>query len=355
MVLSRGETNMEGFIIPFLLALFISFIATPMVRKLAIKIGAVDVPKDNRRVHKEAMPFLGGIAIYAAVVISVLIFLPLNKLTLSILVGGTLIVISGILDDLRDISPKAKLLFQLGAGVVLILGGVEIDFITNPFNSSDSLIFLKWFSIPITLFWVAGITNTVNLIDGLDGLAAGVAMISSISLMVVANRFGYKEITILSAILAGSCLGFLPYNFNPARIFMGDTGALFLGFMLAAISIEGVMKSVATIAVVVPILILGVPIFDTTFAICRRMLNGQSIMAADKGHLHHRLLNRGFSQRKTVLILYGVSAIFGIFAILIARANNSRQALYLTIGMLVVSILLAMKIGLFEKKKKNLK
>ncbi len=341
---------MEGYIMPFLLALFISFLATPMVRKLAIKIGAVDEPKDDRRVHKEAMPFLGGIAIYAGVLISVLVFLPLNKLTISILAGGTLIAISGILDDLKDISPKAKLFFQIGAGVILIIGGVEIDFITNPFTNNDSLIFLKWFSIPITLFWVAGITNTVNLIDGLDGLAAGVAMISSISLMLVANKFGYQEITILSAILAGSCLGFLPFNFNPAKIFMGDTGALFLGFMLAAISIEGVMKSVATIAVVVPILILGVPIFDTTFAIFRRLLNGQSIMAADKGHLHHRLLNKGFSQRKTVLILYGISAIFGSFAVLIAKAN-SKQALYLALGMFIFSIIIAMKIGIFEKHK----
>lgn len=340
---------MGSFIIPFLVALLISFVSTPVVRKLAIKIGAVDVPKDDRRVHKEAMPFLGGIAIFAAVVIAVLIFLPLDRSTFSILMGGTLIVMSGILDDLRDLSPKKKLIFQLGAGIILILGGIKIDFVTNPFTNDSSLIFLKWMSIPITLFWVVGITNTLNLIDGLDGLAAGVAMISSISLMLVANKFGYTEITILSAIVAGSCLGFLPFNFNPAKIFMGDTGALFLGFMLAAISIEGVMKSVATIAVVVPILILGVPIFDTTFAIFRRLLNGQSIMAADKGHLHHRLLNRGFSQKKTVLILYGISSIFGLFAVLIAKAN-SRQAVYLSVAMFIGSILLAMKIGLFEKK-----
>lgn len=340
---------MGNFIIPFIVALIISFSLTPAVRKMAIKIGAVDIPKDDRRVHDGPMPFLGGVAIFAGVVITGLIFLPLNKSNISILIGGTLIVISGILDDLRDLSPKAKLLFQLGAGLVLIIGGVKVDFITNPFSNSNSLIFLKWMSIPITLFWVAGITNTVNLIDGLDGLAAGVAMISSISLMLVAAKFGYKEITILSAILAGSCLGFLPFNFNPAKIFMGDTGALFLGFMLAAISIEGVMKSVATIAVVVPIIILGVPIFDTTFAIFRRLLNGQSIMAADKGHLHHRLLNRGFTQKETVLILYGVSSIFGLFAVLIAKAN-SRQAVYLSVAMFISSIFIAIKIGLFENK-----
>jgi UDP-GlcNAc:undecaprenyl-phosphate GlcNAc-1-phosphate transferase len=340
---------LESFIIPFIAATLMSLIATPIVRKLAFKIGAVDVPKDDRRVHKKAMPLMGGLAIFAAVIVSVLIFLPLDKTTFSILIGGTLIVISGIIDDLKDMSPKVKLLFQILAGVVLILGGIKVDFITNPFTSNSSLLYLRWLSIPITMFWVVGITNTLNLIDGLDGLAAGVAMISSVSLMLVASKFGYEEITILSAIVAGACLGFLPFNFNPAKIFMGDTGALFLGFMLAAISIEGVMKSVATIAVIVPILILGVPIFDTTFAIFRRLLNGQSIMAADKGHLHHRLLNKGFSQKKTVLILYGISSIFGLFAVLIAKAN-SRQAVYLSVALFIGSVLMAIKIGLFEKK-----
>lgn len=341
---------MGSFIIPFITATFISAIATPLVRKLAFKIGAVDIPKDDRRVHKKTMPLIGGLAIFAAVVIAVLIFLPLDRSTFSILIGGTLIVISGIIDDLRDLSPKLKLSFQILAGAILIFGGIKIDFVTNPFTNDSSLLYLKWLSIPITLFWVVGITNTLNLIDGLDGLAAGVALISSLSLMFVAGKFGYTEITILSAIVAGSCLGFLPFNFNPAKIFMGDTGALFLGFMLAAISIEGVMKSVATIAVIVPILILGVPIFDTTFAIFRRLLNGQSIMAADKGHLHHRLLNKGFSQKKTVLILYGISSVFGLFAVLIAKAN-SRQAVYLSVALFVGSVLAAIKIGLFEKKK----
>ena len=340
---------MGSFIIPFLVAVLISFISTPIVRKFAIRIGAVDIPKDNRRVHKEPMPFLGGIAIFVAVAITVLIFLPLDRSTIAILIGGTLIVISGILDDLRNFSPKKKMFFQLCAGIILILGGVKIDFITNPFSNSNTLVLLGWMSIPITLFWVVGITNTVNFIDGLDGLAAGVAMISSISLTLVARKFGYTEITILSAIVAGACLGFLPFNFNPAKIFMGDTGALFLGFILAAISIEGIMKSVATIAIVAPVIILGVPIFDTTFAICRRLLNGQSVAAADKGHLHHRLLDRGFTQKKSVLILYGISAIFGLFAVLIAKVN-SRQAVYLSVAMFIGSILLAMKIGLFERK-----
>ncbi|MDR7856957.1 MraY family glycosyltransferase [Tissierella sp.] len=340
---------MEGLIMPFLLGMVISFLATPFVRKLAFKVGAVDVPKDDRRVHNTAMPSIGGLAIFFAAIIVILVFLPLNKETTSILIGATVIVMGGIIDDIRELNPKAKMAFQILAGVILILGDVKIDFVTNPFSKDSSLLFLNWLSIPITLFWVVGITNTLNFIDGLDGLSCGVAMISSISLMIVAHTFGYSSVVIMSAALAGACLGFLPFNFNPAKIFMGDTGAMFLGFMLAAISIEGVMKSVATIAVIAPILILGVPIFDTTFAIFRRLLNGQSIAAADKGHLHHRLLNRGFSQRKSVLILYGISGIFGAFAILVSRAN-SRQAVYLSVAMFVITVLIALKIGLFEKK-----
>lgn len=341
----------ELFIIPFLATAFISFIMTPVIRKLAFKIGVIDIPKDERRVHKEPMPLMGGLAIYIGVILSALLFLDLNRELISILIGGTIILISGIIDDTKGLSPKLKILFQLMAGLSLILGDVKIDFVTNPFSPDNSIIYLNYFSIPITLFWVVGITNTVNLIDGLDGLASGVAMISSLSLALVAGKFGYPTVIITASIVAGSCLGFLPFNFNPAKIFMGDTGALFLGFMLAAISIEGVMKSVAAIAIIVPIMILGVPIFDTTFAIFRRLLSGKSIMSADKGHLHHRLLARGYSQRKTVLILYGISAAFGLFAFLIAKAN-SRQAVYLSVISLVVTLFAAFKYGLFGNRKK---
>ncbi|CAK7049167.1 undecaprenyl/decaprenyl-phosphate alpha-N-acetylglucosaminyl 1-phosphate transferase [Tissierella carlieri] len=343
---------MKSFIAPFLLATVISYLSTPLVRKLAFKVGAVDIPKDDRRVHKEAMPLIGGLAIFVAVIVVTLIFLPLEKEIISIIIGGTVIVIGGIIDDLKELKPKTKFMFQIIAGLILIFGDVKVDFITNPFTKNSSLLYLNWLSIPITLFWVVGITNTLNFIDGLDGLSAGVAMISSITLMIVASKgytSNYISVIIMSAAIAGACLGFLPFNFNPAKIFMGDTGALFLGFMLAAITIEGVMKSVATIAIVAPILILSVPIFDTTFAIFRRLLNGQSISAADKGHLHHRLLSRGYSQRKSVLILYGISAIFGLFAILVSQAN-SRQAVYLSLVLLIVSVLVAIKLGIFEKR-----
>ncbi len=341
---------MGDYIIPFFVAILISLVTTPLVKKFAVKVGAIDIPKDDRRVHKEPMPLMGGLAIYIGLVASALIFLPMEKTLISILLGATIILISGIIDDIKGLSPRLKLLFQVIAGLVLVFGDVKVDFVTNPFSHDYVLLYLKWFSIPITLFWIVGITNTVNLIDGLDGLACGVAMISSISLMLVAEKFGQMDVTILSAVLAGACLGFLPYNFNPAKIFMGDTGALLLGFMLAAISIEGVMKSVATIAVVVPIMILGVPIFDTTFAIFRRLLSGQSVATGDKGHLHHRLLDRGFSQKKTVLILYAVSAFFGAFAVIVAKAN-SKQAVYLSVLLFIAAILFALKLGMFSNKK----
>ena len=177
-------------------------------------------------------------------------------------------------------------------------------------------------------------------------------MIASLSLLFVASGFGYGTVMIMSIILAGACLGFLPYNFNPAKIFMGDTGALFLGYMLSVVAIEGVMKSVATIAIVVPIIILGLPIFDTTFAIFRRLLNGRPIMEADKGHLHHKLLQRGFNQKQTVLILYLISAAFGISAVLIAKAN-SRQAVIISGIVIILTILFARRLGLVEKKRQE--
>lgn len=343
---------MENIMKPFIISVLISLFMTPVAKKLAIKIGAVDVPKDERRVHNKPMPLMGGLAIYISVVLSALLFLPIDKTLISILAGGTLILISGIIDDIRDISPKAKLIFQILAAVILILGDVKIEVITNPFTRNSSLIYLNGLSIPLTIFWVVGITNTLNLIDGLDGLAAGVATIASLSFVFVANKFNYIPIMIISSIVAGACIGFLPYNFNPAKIFMGDTGALFLGFILAALSIEGVMKSVATIAVITPIIILGVPIFDTTFAIFRRLLNGKSIAEADNGHLHHRLLRMGYSQKKTVLILYFISAVFGLSAILIAKAN-SKRAVIMAMVVFVVTILLALNMGLISTKRED--
>ncbi|MCR3956310.1 MAG: undecaprenyl/decaprenyl-phosphate alpha-N-acetylglucosaminyl 1-phosphate transferase [Gudongella sp.] len=343
---------METIWIPFVVAAVIAFAATPFVIKIAPKIGAMDIPKDDRRVHKDPMPLIGGVAMYLAIAAGMFVFLPKSRDFITIFAGATIILISGLKDDIRGTTPKEKLFYQLLAAAIVIWGGVQVDFVTNPFADGNPILYLSWIGIPITLFWIVGITNTLNLIDGLDGLAGGVALISALSFTFVALKLEMDQIAILAALVSGACLGFLPFNFNPAKIFMGDTGALFLGFMLAVISIEGVMKSVATIAMLVPVIILGVPIFDTTFAIFRRLLSGQSIMAADKSHLHHRLLERGFSQKKTVLILYGISGMFGLFAVLVSKAN-SRQVVYMSAVMFVVAVIFAIKLGLFSSKTKS--
>ncbi|NLY08303.1 MAG: undecaprenyl/decaprenyl-phosphate alpha-N-acetylglucosaminyl 1-phosphate transferase [Tissierellia bacterium] len=339
---------MKQDIAAFLLTFVISLIMTPIVIRLAKATGTMDIPKDDRRMHNKAMPLMGGLAMYIAIMVGILVYLPINQKTLSIILGATIILISGIIDDRKGMSPKTKVLFQLVAAIILILGGVSVDFITNPFTSSGNVYALGLFAIPLTIFWIVGITNTINLIDGLDGLAAGVTMIASFFLMLVAYRFDETKAALLSAMMMGACAGFLPYNFNPAKIFMGDTGALFLGFMMAVTTIDGVMKSIATVAVVVPIIILGVPIFDTFFAIVRRTMQGKSFAEADKNHLHHRLLGKGLTQKKTVLVLYGITAIFGFTSFLISEANSTR-GVYLSFLILLVSAVGFVLIGRNDK------
>ncbi len=339
---------MEKYLIAFVVAITIAYILTPYAIKLAYRIGAIDVPKDNRRVHNKPIPRLGGAAIYAAFLITSLVMAPLNQELLGILIGATIIVLIGMIDDVKPISAKWKLVGQIVASFVVIYSGVRIEYIRGVIN-------LGAFSIPATIFWIVGITNAVNLIDGLDGLAAGVGIIASISLAFVSfsNMLpGTTEVALLLIILAGSAAGFLPYNFNPAKIFMGDTGALLIGFLLATISVEGVIKSAATIAVVIPVLALGVPVLDTAFAITRRLLNKRPIMEADKGHLHHRLLDQGLSQKQTVLVLYLISSLLGASAIFISDVNIKTAYGFLVALVLIIAYG-AVKIGLFKEGAEN--
>ena len=340
------------YFLAFLTSAILSIALTPLVRKLAIKIGAVDIPKDNRRMHKEPIPSLGGLAIYLSVIISIFLFIKdLDGELLSIVLGATVIAVSGIVDDTKGLSPKMKILFQTIASLIVIYGGVQIQFLTNPLGQSGSVLNLGLISYPVTIIWIVGMTNAVNLIDGLDELAAGVSMIASFAFAYIAFKIGYTTVAIISLIVAGSCLGFLPYNFNPAKIFMGDTGALLLGFLLSVITVEGIMKSVATIAMAVPIIILGVPIFDTAFAIIRRKISGKSISTADKGHLHHRLLALGNSQKKTVLILYGISIFFALVAIVISNCGV-KVGNIITLAVAIMTIFLAYKFGMFKMQDK---
>ena len=298
----------------------IAFTMTPVARVIAFKIGAVDVPKDKRRMHRVAMPLMGGVAIYTAFVITTLAFCDLSanaKEIFGLLAGATFIVITGILDDKFNLKPILKLLMQIVAAIIVALCGVTVDNI-GIFMSNGELLPLGMFSVPITVIWIVGMTNAVNLIDGLDGLSCGVSAISALSILISSFFMPDTPLyaTLLTAILAGSCIGFLPYNFNPAKIFMGDTGSMFLGFSLSVISILGVFKTTAVISYWVPFIAFAVPIFDTSFAFIRRILKGKSPFAADRGHIHHRLIDMGFNQRQSVTILYAISAIFGIAATL---------------------------------------
>lgn len=342
---------MANYFIAFFSALIISFILTPLARKLAFKVGALDIPKDARKIHKKPMPYFGGLAIYVAIISCMFVYMPHNETNISIMIGATIIVLTGIVDDMYGMPAKIKLIMQIIAASIAIMGGVKIHFITNPL-SSTGMYLLRDLTIPITLFWIVGITNTINLIDGLDGLASGVASIAAATLLLTAALKGYDFIVMQCAIIVGASLGFLPFNFNPAKIFMGDTGSLLLGYMLAVTSILGMVKSVAAVALVVPVFALGVPIFDTTFAIIRRYINKKPIMEADKDHLHHKLMRKGLNQRQTVLIMYFISMMLGLAAIIVSDADP--RIGIVVIGVVVVLVLyLGNKIGLFKRKEEK--
>ncbi len=310
---------MFNYIWIFLIAVGVSLVFTPISVKLAHRFGVIDVPTDGRRVHNQPIPRLGGIAIYLGTISSILLILPLSKEVAGMLIGGSLIMVTGVIDDIYVLSAKVKLACQIICASVLYYFGIRIHFVGIPFG--EGYVYFPWvISLIITVIWVVGITNTINLIDGLDGLAAGVAAIASFSLAYIAYINQRPEVAMITLAVAGGALGFLPFNFNPAKIFMGDGGALFLGFMLAAVSIIGPMKGAAAIATVIPVLVLGLPIFDTAFAIYRRLIKGKPIMEADKGHLHHRILSQGMDQRKTVVILYAISGILGVAAVLVNKS-----------------------------------
>lgn len=297
-----------------LTALATTLAVTPLVRLVGERWGIVSKP-GGRHVHHGAVPRIGGVAMFVGCFAAVCMrwagevfwgWPPALTLAgepvIGVMVGLALMFGVGLLDDIVDLSPGQKLAGQLLAAGVAYAAGVRIDFVGDPFGGG--LLLIGVLSLPVTLFWMVGFANVVNLIDGLDGLAAGITAIAAVSLLVLAEESNQALAAVLAAALVGACIGFLRYNFNPASIFMGDSGSLFLGFTLACISLLGVMKSVAAITLVVPLLIIGVPVFDTFSAIVRRRRQGRPIQEADKGHIHHRLLGRGFSQKQTVLIIY---------------------------------------------------
>lgn len=321
----------------FVVAFAFTFASVPIVYRLAFKIGAVDVPRDARRMHKKPIPRLGGLAIIFGFSVALCCFGQMTRSLAAILLGAAIIAGMGVVDDCKNLDAKLKFGIQiLAALVVIVFGNVRITVMTNPniFSDAPYLVFPWWFSGIATVLWIVFITNAVNFIDGLDGLAAGVSAIMSVSLVFIATRIGEYSVAIVGLALMGGCFGFLPFNFNPAKIFMGDTGSTFLGFILAALSIQGVFKSYAIISFAVPLLILGLPLFDAVFAMIRRIYHGQSPMTADRGHLHHRLIDMGFSQKQTVFILYAISGVLGLTAVILAESGTLR-ALLLLIAVLI--------------------
>jgi len=353
--------------IAFILAFIVSFMATPYTIKIADKIGAVDIPKDKRRMHTKRMPKFGGPAVILGFIVSMVYLMIVMsiegsfelfaeqeyaKKLLGILLGIGVIAITGILDDTKTLKAWQQLLGQLIAAIIVVSFGTRIEHLNIPFLYRIGL--SEAFSTILTVLWIVGVTNAINLIDGLDGLSSGISLISCVSLLVIFLMNGSPMIaTIIVTAMSGALVGFLPFNFSPAKTFIGDTGSNFLGFMLAVVSILGVAKTYTMAVIVLPVIVLGLPIFDVIFAIIRRVIKGKSIKAAfkpDKGHLHHRLVKKGFTQKQAVLILYGLSASLGLFAIILLDSGIWKALSFLL--MIIAAVAIGYKNFIKEKEEK---
>ena len=283
------------------IAFGIVVLLTPAVGGMARLLGVVDQP-DSRRLNRRPVPRLGGLAIFLGIIVPSLAFLDLSDETRGVLLGAAVATVLGAVDDFRGLAPPTKLVGQVLAAAIPVSFGVWIDHFTFPFIGVVDV--PAWLGVPLSIFWIVAVMNMVNFLDGMDGLAAGVCAIAGTTYAILALSLGKTDAAIISAILAGACLGFLRHNFFPARIFMGDSGALCLGFILASISIQGLLKTASTVVLVLPLLVLAVPIVDTSFVVARRLKYGQPIYGADRSHLHHRFLDIGFSQRRAALTMW---------------------------------------------------
>lgn len=335
-------------VLALVLGFLLCFLLVPVAKKLAFTIGAVDKP-NQRKVHQKPMPRLGGFAIFLSFWLALFLSIS-DKITLvPFFIGALILFFIGIVDDVKELPAKLKLFGQIIAATVMAIFGTRIEFVTNILNDDSSMLSLaNWIAIPLTIFWIIAIINAVNLIDGLDGLASGVSAIAALSMGIIALKNGDTLLATILFALLGSALGFLPYNFNPASIFMGDTGSMFLGYALAVSSLMATAKSVTFISLIIPILILGVPILDTLFAIIRRMMSGKPIFEADKAHLHHQFLKRGFSHRKTVLMIYALSFGLSLCALVIGQLTTQKGLIFVVI-ILTAILLGAGKLGIIGK------
>ena len=325
----------EHYLLIFLLSMVAADLLTPLAGKLALRFGAVDKPS-ARKVHTHPIPLLGGLAIYIGFFLGASLVVALNsQMMLALFFSSSFIVFVGILDDLYDLKPIVKLSGQLAAAVIFVACGMQIQFVTNPWGG---MFYLGIWGIPITILWLVAMSNVVNFLDGLDGLAAGVSTIASLAVFIVAVMRGQYLVAGITMALMGSAMGFLRHNFNPARIFMGDSGAMFLGFTLAAIAVQGSLKGAMTLGLVVPALAFGVPIVDTAFAIIRRKRRGVPISQADRGHIHHRLLDRGFSQKQAVILIYLLTACLGIVGVGLAAGSSPMVIGAISLGALLLHL-----------------
>lgn len=326
-----------------------AYLVTPSVRDFAVGVNALDVPGERRRVHDRTVPRMGGIAIFLALAAALLVFSDLGTALVGVLEGAAIIALMGAVDDALGLRAPLKLMLQLIAALIAWRAGARIEVLSVPLSAAaPRFVALGALSLPVTLLWVTACTNAINLIDGLDGLAAGVAAIGAFAMLLVAAIVGEGEIAVLLAAIAGACLGFLPYNRSPAVVFMGDAGSQMLGYMLSAAAMLGMFKAHALLTFFVPLLALALPLFDTVFAFLRRLARGADPFAADRGHIHHRLLDLGLDQRQAVTVLYGVSALTGLLAVLTADRGRSAGAACGT------AIMLACAVGLAAIRKRML-
>lgn len=332
-------------IIVFLISLISAFLVTPIIKQLAIKLDAVDRPDNIRKTHINVRASMGGLAIFIGTAFGILYIQPVSEQMVGIIIGAIIITITGLLDDRYELNPLMKLIGQILAAFAAVYGGVRITLITLPiigvieFNDLASYI--------ITIFWIIAVVNAINLIDGLDGLAGGISAIALTTMLVIAWIDGRLLVVQLALILISSIIGFLFHNFYPAKIFMGDTGALFLGYAISVISVIGLFKNVAIFSFIIPIIIIAVPVIDTILAIIRRIINRQGIGTADKEHIHYKLIKMGYTHKQTVLILYGFSAFFGIIAIILS--STALQIIFV-----MICLIIAVQLILLILLKKNM-
>jgi UDP-GlcNAc:undecaprenyl-phosphate GlcNAc-1-phosphate transferase len=326
--------NVTELVIAFLISAITALVITPLVSRLAVKLGAVDKPDHKRKSHNGIKPSMGGLAIFIGAAAGFIYLQPASPEMNAIILGALIMLITGILDDIFELKAIYKLIGQTAAAVTVVSSGLIIEKLTIPFMGT--VFFNDVIGIAITIFWILAASNAINLIDGLDGLAAGVSAIALSSILVMAVIDARLLVVYLTVILVGSILGFLFHNFHPAKIFMGDTGALFLGYSIAIVAMLGLFKNVAFFSFIVPIIVIAIPVFDTILAIIRRAMNNQSIATADKQHIHYRLMKMGYTHRQSVLIIYGFSIFFGCMAIIFNSATLLSSLV--TLGIIVLGI-----------------